>query len=151
MNEAASEVRCMLIPLRQGRLLLPNSTVAEVMGYRDPDPVDGAPDWVRGKVGWRQRDILVVDFERLLGRRDSAASVRQRIAVCYSLDPEASWPVLGLLSQGIPRLLRVDEEAIADAGAPVQDRDPVRMRVIVDGEELLVPDLDKLRQRLPAA
>ena len=42
----------MLIPLREGRLLLPNATVAEVIGYREPDAVAFDADWLQGKVSW---------------------------------------------------------------------------------------------------
>lgn len=151
MNAAGHEIRCMLIPLRSGRLLLPNAAVAEVIGYREPDPVADDRPWLQGKVNWHQRDILVVDFERMLGRTAERGSVRQRIAVCYSLDPDGEWPLVGLVAQGIPRLLRLDREAIETAGTPAVGESPVRMRLNIDGEELIVPDLDYLRSQLPAA
>lgn len=149
MSETAAELRCMLIPLRRGRLLLPNSAVAEVIGYREPEAVAGAPAWVQGKVGWRQRELMVIDFERLLGHQAATASVRQRIAICYALDPNAPWPLLGLLSQGIPRLLRVHGDVIDAAATPSRNGSPVRMRITVDGDELMVPDLDYLQSHLP--
>ena len=39
MSQADGEIRCMLLPLREGRLLLPNAVVAEIIGYRTPDPL----------------------------------------------------------------------------------------------------------------
>ena len=62
-----TEVRCMLIPMRSGRLLLPSTAVAEVIGYRTPDADDDQPEWMQGTVSWHQRDIPVLDFERLIG------------------------------------------------------------------------------------
>lgn len=141
----------MLIPLRQGRLLLPNATVAEVIGYREPDAVAFEADWLQGKVSWQQRDLLVVDFERLMGHPDTAAGIRQRIVVCYGLNPDAGWPLFGLVAQGIPRLLRVDREIIESASADAAGTSATRMVVSVAGEKLLVPDLDYLQARLPAA
>lgn len=151
MSQAAGEIRCMLIPLRAGRLLLPNAGVAEIIGYRDPDPFGPDLSWLQGKVNWHQRDILVVDFERMLGRPESAAGIRQRIAVCYALDSDGEWPLIGLLAQGIPRLLRVSRELIDVAESPAVDESPIRMKVSIGGEELLVPDLDYLQAQLPAA
>jgi len=141
----------MLIPLHQGRLLLPNAAVAEVIGYRDPDPVQGATVWLQGTVSWHQRAIPVVDFERMLGRPDQAAGIRQRIAVCYALNPDEQRPMLGLVAQGIPRLLRVDRRAIESAFAGSAGGSAVRMTLSVGGEELLVPDLEYLQAQLSAA
>lgn len=151
MSDTQTEIRCMLIPLHEGRLLLPNAAVAEVIGYREPDPVANAADWLQGKVSWRQRNIPVVDFERMLGRPDLGAGIRQRIAVCYALNPDAERPLLGIVAQGIPRLLRVSRQAIESADAGLSGESPVRMTLSVAGESLLVPDLDYLQAQLPAA
>jgi len=150
VNPAPSEIRCMLIPLRAGRLLLPSATVAEVIGYREPAPVlHGAP-WLRGKVNWQQREIPVVDFERLLGRADTTAGIRQRIVVCYAPNAVGGWPLLGLLAQGIPRLLRVSSEAIESVRHGDAAEAAVRMTLSIGGDEALLPDLDYLQAQLPA-
>lgn len=150
MSEFDGEIRCMLIPLREGRLLLPNAAVAEVIGYREPDVTRHGVAWLQGQVSWHQRDIPVIDFERMLGRPAVGAGIRQRIAVCYAPDTEAGWPMLGLVAQGIPRLLRVDSEAIDAARVPLVGKEAIRMVLSVAGEELLVPDLGFLQAQLPA-
>lgn len=147
MSEAPDEVRCMLIPLHEGRLLLPNAAVAEVIGYRDPESIEQAEPWLRGEVSWHQRSIPVVDFERLRGASGRPGSVRQRIVVCYATDPEASRPLVGLVSQGIPRLLRVSREAVEDASKPLKSGSTVRMHLVVDGEKLTVPDINQILVR----
>jgi chemosensory pili system protein ChpC len=148
--EAVPEIRCMLIPLRQGRLLLPNATVAEVIGYRDPEPFPQAEAWLQGKVSWQQRDLPVIDFERLLGEPESAAGVRQRIVICYAFNPGSGWPLIGLVAQGIPRLLRLNREAIESVrGGPV-GTSAVRMTLSVAGDDVMIPDLDYLQSRLAA-
>jgi chemosensory pili system protein ChpC len=151
VKQAGTEIRCMLIPLRKGRLLLPNAAVAEIIGYRSPDPVAHKANWLQGKVNWHQRDVLVIDFERMLGRPELGAGIRQRIAVCYALNPDGGWPLLGLVAQGIPRLLRVNRETIELAGRPASVRSPVSLTATIGGEELLVPNLDYLQAQLPAA
>ena len=49
------------------------------------------------------------------------------------------------------RLLRVQREVIEFAGTPASGASPVRMRISVGGEELIVPDLDYLHTQLPVA
>lgn len=141
----------MLIPLRAGRLLLPNATVAEVIGYREPDPLARAAVWLQGRVNWQQRELPVVDFERLLGQRDAKSGIRQRIVVCYAFDPQSRWPLFGLVAQGIPRLLRLSRENVESARGSRPGESAVRMLLSVAGEELIVPDLDYLQAQLSAA
>lgn len=150
MNQASEEIRCMLLPLREGRLLVPNAVVAEIIGYRTPDRLEHKATWLQGQVNWQQRSVLVIDFERMIGRPNVGAGVRQRIAVCYALNTEGGWPLLGLVAQGIPRLLRVKREVITSARSAPSGESPVRMTLWVSGEELMVPDIDYLQARLPA-
>ena len=151
MNDAVTDVRCMLIPLHEGRLLLPNAAVAEVIGYRDPERVTREEPWLRGEVHWHQREIPVVDFERLRGQPRRKGGVRQRIVVCYAADQTLERPLVGLIAQGIPRLLRVNPEVIEDASKPLDPESPVLMTLQVDGEHLSVPDIDLIVQRCATA
>lgn len=141
----------MLIPLHGERLLLPNSSVAEIIGYRDPDPLAGAPDWLRGQVNWQQRQVPVVDFERLLDAAEKPPSIRQRIAICYAPHSTQDCPLFGIVSQGIPRLLRVNEALIEDAERKDKRTAAVQMRLVIDGESLLVPQLEFLQEQLALA
>lgn len=150
MSERHDEVRCMLIPLHDGRLLLPNAAVAEVIGYREPDRFPGAEGWLQGLVNWHQRVLPVVDFERLVGRPERPGGIRQRIVVCYGGDAEREMPLLGIVAQGIPRLLQVSSDAVTEASRPLDGNSPIRLRVTIGGEELLVPDLDQVLARMPA-
>jgi chemosensory pili system protein ChpC len=138
----------MLIPLHVGRLLLPNAVVAEIIGYREPDASGTAPIGLQGTVNWRQRELPVVDFERLTGAHEQAPGIRQRIAVCYGPDPHARWPLIGLVAQGIPRLLRLEIDAIDTAERGPHGASAIRLRLDVAGERLVVPDLAYLQARL---
>jgi len=151
VSQMDGEIRCMLIPLHEGRLLLPNAAVAEVIGYREPESLGNGAAWLQGKVSWHQREIPVIDFERMLGRPDLGAGIRQRIAVCYALKSDRTWPMLGLIAQGIPRLLRVSRAAIESAKAGQAGESPICMTLSIAGEDLLVPDLEYLQAQLAAA
>ncbi len=151
MNQQSGDIRCMLIPLHDRRLLLPNAAVVEIIGYRDPTPLSDTPLGIAGRVTWRQRDLPVVDFERLLGADDQPPGIRQRIAVCYAPDPQAAWPLLGLLSQGIPRLLRLTRDAIEAASSGPQSGSAIKLRLQVAGESLVVPDLAFLQASVSRA
>lgn len=151
MSDVPGELRCMLIPLRGMRLLLPSATVAEVIGYRAPDPPDNAPPWLQGTVSWRQREIPVIDFESVLGREHGPGGIRQRIAICYAAGESTRWPLLGLVTQGIPRLLRLSAASIEGGKWGGEDgQSPIRLRLRVVDETFVIPDLAYLQSALPA-
>jgi len=150
MSEAdynpSGEIRGVLIPVGQNSLLLPNAVVAEVIDYRDPsgevDEADAA--WLLGTVTWRQRKLPLVAFEGLLGETFSLPR-RARIAICHALDPEAGYVYIGIVSGGIPRLVRVHEQVVKplDLGEPYAGC-PILARVQLNDQEVLIPDLLEL-------
>ncbi len=52
-NEVSQDIRGVLIAVTGARVLLPNATVAEVITYSPPDPIEGAPAWMLGRIRWR--------------------------------------------------------------------------------------------------
>lgn len=144
------EVRGVLIPVGENSLLLPNAVVAEVIDYRDPaGPVDVEnAAWLLGSVTWRQRKLPLVAFEGLLGGSFSLPR-RARIAICHALDPNAEHAFIGIVSGGIPRLVRVQESGIETLalGQDYESR-PVLARVRMNDVMALIPDLDQLGKLL---
>ena len=144
MSEALRETRCLLIPLHGERLLVPNAAVLEIIGYREPAAIDWAEPWVQGTIKWRQREVPVIDFENIAGDTGMRAGIRQRIVVCYTPDPEGDWPLIGLVSQGIPRLVRVNEKLIDAASEGPQGQSAIQMRIRIGDDGFVVPDMDFL-------
>ena len=91
----------------------------------------------------RLRSLIFITIQFIV-----AIAARQRIAVCYSIGGSANWPLMGLLAQGIPRLLRVNKDAIQVASGEEAGAKPVRMSVSIAGESLVVPDLEYLQAKL---
>lgn len=142
--EVQSEVRGLLIPLKQGGLLVPNSTVAEIIDNRPPeDRPEGSPEWFLGNIMWRRRPLPVVSYERLTGHDFDEGGLRQRIMVCHGLNPDGPLFV-GILSQGIPRLVRVSEENTTPDNEILPDNWPVLSRVNIGDDRAFVPDLPRL-------
>lgn len=142
MSESAREIRCMLIPLHgEERLLVPNAAVVEIIGYRDPVAAGWTQPWVQGTIKWHQHQVPVIDFENIDGEAGLKASIRQRIVVCYSPDETGTWPLVGFVSQGIPRLVRVSEELIDDATEGPSGESAIQMRLRIGDDNFIVPDL----------
>ncbi len=150
-RKAASEIRAVLIPLDGGRLLLPNAAVAEVIGYKEPQRGNGAPEWLLGEIDWRQQRVSVVGFEQASGRGGTAVGPRARIVVCNTLNGNPRRPYLGILAQAIPRLVRLTEGSVDAAASETPLAPAVLREVSVEGGLAWIPDLDELERMLDGA
>ncbi|MGY0505952.1 chemotaxis protein CheW [Luteimonas sp. e5] len=149
MNEAQSDLRGVLIQVTGGRLLLPNACIAEILSVADAEPIAGAPEWLLGHVHWHGWNVPLVAYSTLagLGAHD-AAQRGQRVLVLKTLSADLTMPYFALLTQGYPRLVKVNAADIEDDGAPAGDGHCVAAMARLQGEEVLVPDLDALELRL---
>lgn len=148
-GETANGLRGIAIPLQRETLLLPNTAVADIVGDRELERQEGAPDWVAGVTDWQRRRLVVVQFERLLGQIGKAVSQRRRIVVCYTLDEQARDPFIGIMSMSIPRLVRIEEEQLqGEAMSPALADAPVLAALRFAGQHALIPDLAGLERRL---
>ncbi len=81
MAERVTEIYSLLIPLVDGRLIIPRACVSEVIGFVTPSEMTGAPPWYVGTVPWNGRQVPLVSFEGACGNNIPPASGRTRIVV----------------------------------------------------------------------
>ena len=144
----SDEVRGVYIPIESSQLLLPNAAVTEVVGFQEPTPAAGAPEWLLGELEWRRQTIPIVSFERALGLSEGKLSHRARIIICNTLNGSQDLPFIGVVAKSIPRLIHVRTDNIVDAKGE-EDLGPLVLnKVTVAGEEAIIPDLDRLEQML---
>jgi chemosensory pili system protein ChpC len=146
--EQAHVVRSQMIALQSLRLILPNTAIAEVISYTQPDLPEGKPDWFLGYVSWRGFKIPVVSYEVMINQPGSKPGKRSRIIVLNSISADPDRPFYGLLANGIPRLMSFDESSIQNA-PEIGDTDPLILRqVIADKQAAIIPDQYELEARL---
>ena len=105
-------VPCLLIPTQGKSLLLPNVTVAEVVGYTPPRALENAPAWFLGFIIWRGEQVPVLSFETANREIHGANTASARIAVMNGSGSSSRLPFFAVVVQGIPRMVRVNEEDI---------------------------------------
>lgn len=152
MNAPTSnDIRGVLIQVAGARLLLPNATIAEVLSFADPDPVDNAPDWLLGRIRWRGWQLPLIAFSRLSGIAEEKGGLGSKVIVLKALGGDAKAPFFALLTQGFPRLVTVSRSALAmqedDAPLPAG----VRTRVLLNDDEALLPDLEQIESLIGEA
>lgn len=140
-------VHCLTIPLNEETALLPNSAIAEVIGFKEPTPIDDAPEWFLGYIDWREKRVPLISFESISGKELIAAKKNSRICVLNTLNGSTQIPYVSILSQGIPSLAIVQEQGLEDKENTL-DRTVVGAVVEVGGVEAIIPNIDEIEQRL---
>ncbi len=114
MSSDTESIRCMLLPLSSINLLIPNSAVAEVIGYFKPTALPNCSDWFPGVVVWRGVQVPVISLEQMCSLDtviDTAIiGSRSRIAIIYNPEKDAELPYLGIHIQDIPRAYLADPD-----------------------------------------
>jgi chemosensory pili system protein ChpC len=146
MSALPAEIYSLLVPLAEGRLLIPRACVAEVIGYQTPSEMTGAPPWYLGVVTWNGRPVPLVSFEGMNAQSIAPASGRSRIVLLHALGTRLDGGCFGLVSQGFPQLVRVGPEVVKPEPQNYLDRGPVLCRVRMVNDSPMVPDLERIEQ-----
>jgi len=148
MAEQAIVVRSQLIALEALRLVLPNTAIAEVIAYTQPELPEDMPEWFLGYVPWRGYQIPVISFESMVDQPGSKPDKRSRIIVLNSISGDPDRPFYGLLATGIPRLMVIDSDNIQNAPEIGTTDELIMRQVVVDKHAAVIPDQYELESRL---
>jgi chemosensory pili system protein ChpC len=139
-------VRSLFINVASARLVLPHAAVAEIMPFRTPQAVDAAPAWFLGYLPWRDMRIPVLSFEAAEGGAVPPRTRQTRIAIVNALSGDERLVRYGLVTQGIPHVLNLDQGNLAPAEAEIGPYSLCAVRAA--GQPGVIPNLDALERLL---
>ncbi len=136
------EIRCVLVPVGNVRLLLPNSTIAEVITQTRAEPMPHAPSWLLGRISWRGWRVPLVSFTELAGLPETDAELSVRVAVLKTLSADPRLPFVAVVTQGFPRLTVLNAELIIPTHDGKALPPGVRAQVLVRDDVAVIPDIE---------
>jgi len=151
MENRTADIRGVMISVTNGRLLLPNATVAEVITFSEPEQVDNAPNWLLGRIRWRGWRIPMLSFARLAGYSEFEGERGAKVAVLKALSGHARLPYFCLITQGFPRLTTVSADALVEETGNEQLPPGALMRVRLRDDVAVIPNFEDIEGRLVAA
>lgn len=144
MSDSSAILPCVMIPMTDRQLLLPNVSIAEVVDYVDAEAQPNAPAWLVGKLSWRGLDLPVISYDAVNGGAATLPnSNRGRIAVLNTIGKHHdTLPFLALITQGIPSQARLTENQIVPTEG---NSGPADLMVVdVEGHTAYIPNLEYL-------
>lgn len=144
LNEA---VRSLLIPLTHDTLLLPNASLAEIVNYSAPVPVEDSPEWFLGMLPWRGLQIPLISFESVRGESSDEQVAKPRIAVLNAPSGNDALPFYAMVVQGIPHLIMASQSIVSSLSEQAKESG-VLAHVLVEAEPAIIPDLEGLESML---
>ena len=146
MSPDSAELSCVLIPAGATQLLLPNVTVAEVLPWRRVKPIEKAPAWCLGLVGWRGESIPAIRYE-LLNSGDRASRRTGRcLTIMNRSRSKVGLPFYALVADRLPRLIHVSASDLDRSSAELGRADVITVKIGAD--EAVVPNLELIELAL---
>lgn len=141
MAETVDDLYCLMVPVADARLLLPNTAVAEVVGYSSVRSTDSEPDWLVGDVAWEDRRVPLFSYEAACGDVPPEPSPRSRVALFYNIGERLDHDYLALVTQGHPHLVRVERGIVELLNSAAGEDTAVLCHIKVGGSPAVIPDL----------
>ena len=151
MEEVESIVRSQIIPLTGMNLVLPNTSIAEVINYSDLSPVKNSPDWLLGMLGWRGLTVPIISFEKANDVKAARKSKSTRIAVLNGVSGNNKLSFYGVVVQGIPRLASLDKVSIQEVSKPKVKLPLALAQAEIAEQDAVIPDQIKIEGLLKDA
>ena len=128
---------CLLLPLADRYLLLPNVAIAELIGWQHGDPSSDSPPWHLRQITWRDRELPLISFEAACGS-PVVIGERARIVVLNTLGGDPRLKFIAMVVQGIPRSYRLDSQ-LSFVDVPLS---PLERAAVQVGDHVAkIPDL----------
>lgn len=135
-----AELSCVVIPLQDAQLLLPNVCVAEILPWRRIKALADTPPWCLGLLGWRGEMVPVVRFETLNGLAGPARKSGRCMVVMNRARNARGLPFYALAAEGLPRMVQLTADDLANEGGTLGPAESVLVKL--GTETAVIPNLD---------
>lgn len=148
-DQGQKKLDCLLIPMHNKNLLLPNITVSEVVPLLNLRTMDSQQQGLIGQLDWRGLVVPVFCYEMLNGGSMPPPNSKARFIIVSSTAPEAKEkaPFYAVLTQGIPKLVHVTESDLKEVEA-VGMGPMDQVAIALNSDVAMIPDMGRIEETL---
>ncbi|NMZ53752.1 chemotaxis protein CheW [Pseudomonas lundensis] len=137
LDHRVGSLTCLLLPLADRDLLLPNVAIAELIDYQRGEPSSDSPPWHLRQIIWRDHPLPLINFEAACGS-PLLIGDRARIVILNTLGGNPALKYIAMVVQGIPRSYKLDSQ-LSFVDVPLC---PLERAAVQVGEHVAkIPDL----------
>lgn len=148
------DIRALMITVANGRVLVPNALVSEIITAASPEPIAGAPAWIRGRVNWRGWRVPLFSFSMLAGLAETEPALNAKITLLKALSGNPRMPFMAMTCIGFPRLTTVGSDELLpapNAGKGARRRPGILMEILLREDRAMLPDLPSIESMITEA
>lgn len=139
-EEKASVLDCLLVPLKDRNLIMPNVSVAEVIPFSHLLTTNASTDWMLGRLDWRGTLVPAICYEILNGQPAPAPNPDARFIIVNNAGGSGEISFYAILVQGIPRLMHLNESDLQQVDAMGMGSFD-QVAVTIEGVTAMIPNL----------
>ena len=134
-SETGVDLKCHIIPVKAGNLLVPEHLIAEIVTLDDSDN--------EGNIAWRNRIVPIID-------NNDNSKVATRVVVIKSVMGYQRLPYIAIATDGIPYPIVVNPDLLSELELSAEDQvcDIAASYVRVGSLDCIVPDLPKVERQI---
>lgn len=148
MSDNPNLLRCLLITVQSGRVLLPSSLVVEVLPFATPLHLESAPPWVVGAMLWHNLTTPLISLGRLVFEVAPSADLNSRVIIVNTLGSDAHLPHFGILGTAAPRPINLERHELCADAERVNPQFGVLSWGRYEDNTVMIPDLDAIEEVL---
>ena len=149
MTELSNDfIPCMLIPLRQHYLLLPNTTIAEVIPMPAITPIQDKPQYWLGQYRGHSQHLAIIDLENLVEQSSDQNDDANKLCIVFSVNTNNKLQTYALPCHGAPQLIHLNETALRLVDDGQAESEFLHCRTHIGNKVAYIPNLDKLEETI---
>jgi chemosensory pili system protein ChpC len=139
-------IPCMLLPLQQHYLLLPNTTIAEVIPMPRISLAEDKPSYYLGQYQWKLHQLAILDLENLVENAEGHNDEANKLCIIHSINPDNKLQAYALPCHGAPQLIHLNETALKLVDDDAKPSEFLHCRTHIGNKIAYIPNLDKLEE-----
>jgi chemosensory pili system protein ChpC len=147
VSSASDFIPCVLIPLNQQYLLLPNASIAEVIPKPRFQHIENEVEYKIGQYVWQDTPIQVIDLDSLIEQKPSDTAEANKLCILRSINNTSSIHHYAVACYGAPQLIHLTEAALNVVDQPDQSN-LVHCHIKIGTKIAYIPNLDAIEQEI---
>lgn len=150
MQKSSDYVHCMLIPMSQYYLLLPNTTIAEVIPMPKLAENVTADSTILGFYHWRDNILPVIDLDVLMTDalpKGNAPRPAHKLCIINGIHIEAQIQLYAAPCHGVPQLITLNASAL-QASEETEENPWIYSQLKIGHKTAFIPNLDAIEKHI---